>query len=57
MLIAKYTEEEIWVALKGMGPIKAPRDDGFLIFFQQYWHIVGYEVTYYYLEFLNKIET
>lgn len=53
-LKAKFTKEEIRVALKGMGPIKASSDDGFAaLFFQQYWHIVGSQVTHFYLQILN----
>ncbi|XP_016704247.1 uncharacterized protein [Gossypium hirsutum] len=41
-LTSKFTEEEVFSALKGMGPTKAPRPDGFpTLFYQRYWHIVG----------------
>lgn len=34
-----YTTEEIWEALKRMGPLKAPGLDGFpALFFQRTWH-------------------
>lgn len=55
MLTANFSEEEIWLALKGMGPTKALGDDGFsTLFFQQFWHIVGFEITSYWLQILNK---
>ncbi|KAL1101808.1 hypothetical protein V6Z11_D05G321400 [Gossypium hirsutum] len=54
-LMGKFKEEEVHLALKGMGPTKAPGPDGFpALFFQQYWHIVGKEVTIFCLEILNS---
>ncbi|KAK5812500.1 hypothetical protein PVK06_027931 [Gossypium arboreum] len=54
-LMTKYTAEEIWTALKSIGPTKAPDDDGFpAIFFQKCWHIVGSEVTSFCLKILNQ---
>ncbi|KAA3466682.1 reverse transcriptase [Gossypium australe] len=45
-LVSSFTTEDIQVALKEMGPTKAPGADGFpALFFQRYWHIVGKEVT------------
>ncbi|KAA3464007.1 reverse transcriptase [Gossypium australe] len=47
-------EDEVYAALKGMGPLKAPGSDGFpALFFQKYWHIVGKEVLEYCLGILN----
>lgn len=47
-LMASYSKEE-------MGPTKAPGEDGFLtLFFQQYWHIVGCDITKFYLGILNE---
>ncbi|KAA3486778.1 reverse transcriptase [Gossypium australe] len=41
-LLSNYMEEEVFSALKGIGPTKAPGPDGFLaLFFQRYWHIVA----------------
>ncbi|KAA3462420.1 reverse transcriptase [Gossypium australe] len=41
-LLSPFREDEVWAALKGTGPTKAPGLDGFpTLFFQQYWHIVG----------------
>ncbi|KAA3468559.1 reverse transcriptase [Gossypium australe] len=54
-LQAPFTEEEVILALKGMGPTKAPGPDGFpTIFFQKYWHIMGKEVLGYCLGVLNE---
>ncbi|KAH1114602.1 hypothetical protein J1N35_007980 [Gossypium stocksii] len=37
-LLSRHLEEEIYVALKEMGPTKTPRFDGFsTLFFQRYW--------------------
>ncbi|KAA3483968.1 reverse transcriptase [Gossypium australe] len=47
-------EDEVYAALKGMGPLKVPGSDGFpALFFQKYWHIVGKEVLEYCLGILN----
>ncbi|KAA3487748.1 reverse transcriptase [Gossypium australe] len=54
-LVAPFQEEEIWKALKKMGPTKSPGPDGFpALFYQRYWHIVGKDVTGYCLGFLNE---
>ncbi|KAA3462361.1 reverse transcriptase [Gossypium australe] len=53
-LQSPFTEDEVYAALKGMGPIKAPGSDGFpALFFQKFWHIVGKEVLEYCLGILN----
>ncbi|KAA3469419.1 reverse transcriptase [Gossypium australe] len=40
-LLSPFREEEVWTALKGMGPTKALGSDGFpTLFFQKFWHIV-----------------
>ncbi|KAA3488060.1 reverse transcriptase [Gossypium australe] len=45
VLNSPFTADEILVALKGMGPLKAPGSDGFpALFFQKYWQIVGKDV-------------
>ncbi|KAA3454404.1 reverse transcriptase [Gossypium australe] len=54
VLNSPFTADEIIVALKGMGPLKAPGSDGFpALFFQKYWHIVGKEVLEFCLGVLN----
>lgn len=45
-LLKHFTEKELWAALKGMDPIKAPGTDGFsTLFYQHYWSIVGTDVS------------
>lgn len=49
-----YTRKEVVAALKEMGPLKAPRSDGFSAFFQRYWHIVGKDISRFCLDILNR---
>lgn len=52
-LAQDYTEE-VFVALKQMNPIKAPKSNGVApIFFQQYWSAVGKPTTATVLQALN----
>jgi len=45
LLCAPYSEAEILEALKLMHPSKAPGPDGFtLLFFQQFWDVMGKDV-------------
>ncbi|PPS10808.1 hypothetical protein GOBAR_AA09834 [Gossypium barbadense] len=45
-LLKPFMEEDILHDVKSMPPLKAPGIDGFsTIFFQNYWHIVGPEVS------------
>ncbi|KAA3490135.1 reverse transcriptase [Gossypium australe] len=54
-LLSHFREEEVWAALKSMGPTKALGSDGFpALFFQRYWHIVGKEVLMFCLGILNR---
>lgn len=53
-LLATYTTEEVYSALKGMGPTKALGCDGFsALFFQKFWHIMGKDVETFCLGILN----
>ncbi|KAA3480967.1 reverse transcriptase [Gossypium australe] len=55
ILLTPYRAEDIEIALKGMGPTKAPGPDGFpALFFQRYWHIVGDDVIKFCLGILNE---
>ncbi|KAA3476958.1 reverse transcriptase [Gossypium australe] len=54
LLTTKYTGEEVFVALKGIGPMKATSLDGYpTIFFQKFWHIIGREVSNFCIGILN----
>ncbi|KAA3457895.1 reverse transcriptase [Gossypium australe] len=54
-LNSPFKEAEVYAALKGMAPLKAPGLDGFpALFFQKFWHIVGKEVLEYCLGVLNE---
>lgn len=54
-LIADFKANEVWSALKQMHPTKSPGPNGMsLIFFKNYWDIVGYEVINYVLNALNS---
>ncbi|KAA3475478.1 reverse transcriptase [Gossypium australe] len=53
-LLKQFTEEDVCHGVKLMPPLKATGVDDFsVIFFQRYWHIVGPEVSRYYLAILN----
>ncbi|KAH1083086.1 hypothetical protein J1N35_022847 [Gossypium stocksii] len=54
-MIRPFKEEEIWVAVKDMAHHKAPRIDGFsTLFYNKYLHILGADVTSYYLVVLKS---
>jgi hypothetical protein len=54
-LIKEFIAEEVDVALKQMAPLKAPGPDGLpLISNQQYWHLIGKDVTTAVLTCLNS---
>ena len=54
VLSRPYSREEVRIALFQMGPTKAPRPDGMnALFYQNFWHIVGIEVTDAVLDFLH----
>ncbi|KAE8695826.1 hypothetical protein F3Y22_tig00110683pilonHSYRG00133 [Hibiscus syriacus] len=43
-LIAPFRAEEIWLAVKGMSPVKTSGTDDFpALFCQKYWHVIGAE--------------
>lgn len=45
-LLQPVLKEEVFVALNSMQPYKSPGPDGFQgIFFKQYWHIVGDDIS------------
>lgn len=53
--MSAFTADELYSALKGMGPTKAPGPDSFpAIFFQKFWHIVGKETSNFCLDILNN---
>ncbi|KAL5808282.1 hypothetical protein ACOSQ3_028973 [Xanthoceras sorbifolium] len=55
LLNAKFTAEDVQVALKSLAPLKAPGPDGLpAIFYQRFWDIVGKKVTDYVLAVLNE---
>ncbi|KAA3488532.1 non-ltr retroelement reverse transcriptase [Gossypium australe] len=57
VLLSSFKEEDVWSAVKGIGPMKALGWDGFpALFFQKYWHIVGKEVGEFCLRILNENE-
>lgn len=54
-LTKPFVKEEIFYALKGMGSTEALRAYGFsVLFFQQFWYIVGEEVSNFCLGLLNN---
>lgn len=45
MLCREVSNEEIKIALDGIGDLKAPGADGMpTLFYKQYWHIVGNDI-------------
>jgi ribonuclease HI len=53
-LLRPFVEEEVYVALSQMHPLKSPGSDGYNAgFFQKSWHITGKEVSKAALHFLN----
>jgi hypothetical protein len=54
-LIKEFIAEEVDVALKQMAPLKAPGPDGLPpISYQQYWHLIGKDMTTAVLTCLNS---
>ena len=55
VLSSEFTAEEVRVALFQMGPTKALRPDGMnALFYQKFSHIVGDDVVFAVLDFLNN---
>ncbi|KAK5833831.1 hypothetical protein PVK06_017694 [Gossypium arboreum] len=53
-LMVEFKEEKIVMAVQSIAPLKASGEDGFpTLFYQKYWHIIGEEVTKYYLDVLH----
>lgn len=51
----EFMEQEVQVALKQMTPLKAPDPDAMPpLFYQNYWELVGCDVTKTVLSFLNS---
>ncbi|CAB4269470.1 unnamed protein product [Prunus armeniaca] len=45
-LTRQISSEEIWLAVKSLNPTKSPGPDGFMgKFFQQYWDVVGEDIS------------
>ena len=54
-LVAEFTIEEVEVALKQMAPLIAPGPDGMPpLFYQNYWSLLGSDVSHSILHFLNS---
>ena len=55
VLSNKFSVDEVKTALSQMGPTKAlGLDDMNALFYQKFWHIVGTDVAYVVLDFLNN---
>ena len=55
VLSSEFTAEKVKVALFQMGHTKAPRPDGMNpLFYQKFWHIMGDDVVFVVLDFLNN---
>lgn len=51
-LTAPFSEDEVWVAIKGMNPSSAPGPDGLPVkFFQTFWNVIKQEVMALFDEF------
>lgn len=54
-LVANFEASEVHDAIKQMAPLKAPGPDGMPpIFYQNYWDLLGADVTSFVLHFLNS---
>lgn len=54
-LSSEFTTEEIKAILFQMGPTKTPGSDGMnALFYQNFWHVMGDNVVFSMLDFLNN---
>ena len=54
ILSSDFIVDKIKAALFQMGPTKAPRPDGMnALFYQKFWHVVGDNVVFSVLDYLN----
>lgn len=45
-LTRQVTSRDVWQVVKSLHPTKSPRADGYMgSFFQQYWDVIGEDVT------------
>lgn len=50
-----FTTSKLHFALSHMTPLKSPGPDGFsAIFFQKYWHLLGFDISSCILDFMNN---
>lgn len=52
-LALPFTKEDVEEALFEMQPTKAPGCDGSTLFYRKFWHIIGEEVSRFFLQVLH----
>ncbi|GMI84759.1 hypothetical protein HRI_002145200 [Hibiscus trionum] len=56
-LLRTFSRDEVLVAVRSMGPLKASGKDGIgAVFYQRFWHIVGKEVADYCIDVINGLQ-